>query len=64
MISDHLSSLSKSIDTFSSNYENIILIGDFNSEIPEVKMSEFCGLYNFKNLVKTIKTLRILRVLI
>ena len=50
MTSNHLSSISKSIDTFSPNYENIIIIGDFNSEISEVKMSEFCGLYNFKNL--------------
>ena len=52
MISNHLSSLCKKIDKFSSNYENIIIIEDFNSEISEVKMSGFCGLYNFKNLVK------------
>ena len=52
MISNHLSTISKSIDKFVSYYDNIIIFGDFNSEISEDKMREFCELYNLKNLVK------------
>ena len=52
MISNHLSSLSKSIEKFMSHYDNIIILGDFNSEMSEDKMREFCEFYNLKNLVK------------
>ena len=52
MISNHLSTISKSIDKFVSYYDNIIIFGDFNSEISEDKMREFCELYNLRNLVK------------
>ena len=52
MISNHLCSLSKSIDNFMSHYDNIIILGDFNSEMSEDKMKEFCEIYNLKNLVK------------
>ena len=33
-------------------YDNIIMMGDFNSEIPEDRMKTFCNTYNFKNLIK------------
>ena len=31
--------------------ENFILLGDFNSEITENAMKEFCDTYNLKNLI-------------
>ena len=33
-------------------YDNFLLLGDFNSEIQEPSMTEFCELYNFSNLIK------------
>ena len=51
-IVSYLSELGKILDTQVSKYENILLIGDFNSEITETKMSEFCDVYNLKNLIK------------
>ena len=52
MISNHLFCHSKGIDKLSSHDDNIVLLGDFNSEIAEDKLNEFCEIYNLKNLVK------------
>ena len=35
-----------------TDYESIILLGDFNVEVEEKNMSEFMSLYNLENLVK------------
>ena len=51
MIHNHLKSISMQLDEFYKRYENIIIIGDFNSEICEDSMNEFCCLYNLKSLV-------------
>ena len=40
------------VDHYLPRYDNIILIGDFNSEINEISMSEFCDVYNLSNLIK------------
>ena len=32
-------------------YENIILMGDLNSEVSEERMENFCNTYNFKSLL-------------
>ena len=40
------------MDKLCTNYENIILLGDFNVEVEEKNMSEFMSLYNLRNLVK------------
>ena len=40
------------MDKLCTNYENIILLGDFNVEVEEKNMSEFMNLYNLRNLVK------------
>ena len=34
-----------------AKYENIILMGDFNSEMSEEPMQIFCNTYNLKSLV-------------
>ena len=33
-------------------YENIVVMGDLNSEIGEDRMNIFCNIYNFKSLVE------------
>ena len=40
------------INLHSSNYENFILLGDFNSEMTDKNLKDFCNLYLLKNLIK------------
>ena len=35
-----------------SKYENFILLGDFNSEMSELAMKQFCDTYNLSNSIK------------
>ena len=37
---------------YSSNYESIILVGDFNSEINDNSMNDFCESYNLRSLIR------------
>ena len=53
MIDTHLESVSKLLDEFYKRYENFIFMGDFNSEMCEEPMNNFCSLYNLKNLIKS-----------
>ena len=48
----HLNELGKNLDTLTSTYDNIILLGDFNTEPTDTALSHFCEIYNFKNLIK------------
>ena len=50
-ISKHIEALSKSIDLFSSNYENVLLMGDFNAGLDNAVLKDFCNLYNLTNLI-------------
>ena len=52
LITNHLSILRKSLDHYSPFYDNVILLGDFNSEVSNDVMEDFCELFNLKNLVK------------
>ena len=49
--SKHIEALSKSIDLFSSNYENLLLMGDFNAVVDNAVLKDFCNLYNLTNLI-------------
>ena len=40
------------LDYYCQQYNSIILLGDFNSEITEPVMNEFCEIFDLKNLVK------------
>ena len=62
LISRHLKVLGKYLDQFYLNYDNVLLQGDFNSEVSETILKEFCEIYNLKNLVKDIRVLRILKI--
>ena len=47
-----LDSLSKSIDSLSSEYDNLILLGDFNSCMEDSPMKTFGEIYKLRNLIK------------
>ena len=51
-ISNDLHHSSKGLDNYIGNYDNILLLGDFNSEFSENCLNDFCDIYNLKNLVK------------
>ena len=51
-ISNHLHHLGKGLDNYIGNYDNILLLGDFNSEFSEPCLNDFCDIYNLKNLVR------------
>ena len=40
-IRKHIEALSKSIDLFSSNYENVLLMGDFNAGLDNAVLKDF-----------------------
>ena len=52
MIDNHLNAIGRQLDSLSEKYENILLLGDFNSELTEDSMQGFCNIYNLKCLVK------------
>ena len=51
-ISHHLHHLDKGLDIYIGNYDNTLLLGDFNSEFSEHCLNDFCDICNLKNLVK------------
>ena len=40
------------LDQYLPKYDNYLLVGDFNSEVNEGIMMEFCNTYNLSNLIK------------
>ena len=51
-ISHFLKNVGNPLDKYLSTYDNLLLIGDFNSEINDSEMTSFCETYNLKNLIK------------
>ena len=51
-ITDFLKQLGTSLDIYLSKYDNVLLLGDFNSESIEPAMVDFEKIYNLKNLIK------------
>ena len=51
-ISYLLNYVGKDLDKLIGNYDNILLIGDFNSQIEVEKMKEFCESYNLENFIR------------
>ena len=51
-ISIHLQLIKKKIGFYSTNYESIILVGGFNSEINDKCMNDFCESYNLSSLIR------------
>ena len=51
-ITSHLRNISSALDKLSADYENIILLGDFNIQVEEKEMADFMNVYNLKTLIK------------
>ena len=51
-IQNYLAELGKSIDELLVFYDNLLIMGDFNSELSEVSMKTFCEGYSLINLIK------------
>ena len=51
-MASHPSNVSATLDKLCADYENIILLCDFNVEIKEKNISDFMSRYNLKSLVK------------
>ena len=51
-IINHLQLISKKTDLYPLNYESIILVGDFNSEINDKCMNDFCESCNLSSLIR------------
>ena len=47
----HLSNVSKDLDELNSKYDNVLIIGDLNSEMSEHSLDEFCQNYNLESTV-------------
>ena len=51
-ISNHLQTISNSLDLYLSQYDKIIIVGDFNTEVGVTSMNAFCGRYSLSSLIK------------
>ena len=51
-ISRHFGTLRKSLDLYSTHYENNTLLGDFNVSINDSHMESFYELYGLKSLIE------------
>ena len=51
-ISYFLGHVSKGLDKVLAKYDNFLILGDFNSQMSETYMKDFCVLYILENLIK------------
>ena len=47
-----MNKISEQLDKLLPKYENLLLLGDWNSTINEEHMANFCEIYNLENLIK------------
>ena len=52
MITYHLQEIGKGLEFYTSNFEKILLMGNFNSKMSEALTNSFCNLYNLRCLVQ------------
>ena len=50
-ITSFLNKLTTNIDYYLNRYDNLLLLGDFNSQTNEPAMKEFCKSYNLSSLI-------------
>ena len=63
-ISHHLKEIGKDLDVLTSKYDNIILMGDFNTEPVDTVVSDFCEIYNLKYIIRERLVLKIQIILV
>ena len=52
LISEGLSIIGKNLDLLSANYDQTLLMGDFNAEPHDHFFTDLCDVYNLNNLIK------------
>ena len=52
IINNFVAQVGNVLDFYMAKYENFLLLGDFNSEMSETVMIDFCDTYNLSNLIK------------
>ena len=52
MLGNHLRALSEKLDIYSTSYDNFISLGDFNIEMEQQQIKDFCDNYSFKSLIR------------
>ena len=50
-IANHLSTLSKCTDIYTSKYDNLIFLGDFNAGVEDTDIKYFCSSYSFTSML-------------
>ena len=53
LIEKHMNELGKALDIYLHKYDQILLIGDFNSEISKRSVHDFCNVYDLESLSNT-----------
>ena len=48
----HLNAIDKTIEFYSKTYDKILIAGDFNAEVSDIKLDTFCSIWNLKSLGK------------
>ena len=51
-ISNFLDFIGNSLDTYIRNYDNLLIMGDFNTEMEVEPLKDFCDAFNLQNLIK------------
>ena len=51
-IGNYLKALSDFLDSYSSTYEKVLILGDFNVEVDVQNMKTFCDSYSLTSLIK------------
>ena len=50
-ISNHLAELSKSTDLYLTKYDQLLFLGDFNAEVEDPSVKNFCSSYNLTSMI-------------
>ena len=50
-LSNHIAELSKSLDLFTTKYERLVFLGDFNAEMDDSSIKTFCSNYNLTSMI-------------
>ena len=48
----HLNAIDKAIDCYSKTYDKILIAGDFNAQVSDIKLDTFCSIWNLNSLGK------------
>ena len=52
MIGNHIRALTENVAIYSANYDNFIVLGDFNIEMEGQYINAFCDTYSLKSFIR------------